>query len=210
MGHAAKGNKNSHLGNRYADLASVCDACLPHLSAQCIAVLQPVSANGPLVTVETILVHSSGEFIKSSLTLVAYEATKGGGFSPSDKPQSVGSAITYARRYSLSALVGVSADDDDGNAASGRTRPAPATSTTDVADDARTIEACATQEILRTTASAISARYVRGSPEHTFLADVVRRCNEALRAQKRDDITSDVAAAPTLPPDSPPPASVAP
>ena len=87
---------------------------------------------------------------------------------------------------------------------------APPPSAPSVADDARTIEACATQEILRTTASAISARYVRGSPEHAFLADVVRRCNEALLAQKRDDITSDVAAAPTLPPDSPPPASVAP
>lgn len=105
---AAKANVNPHFKSKYADLASVWDACRVPLSKNGLAVLQPVRADGAKVTVTTVLVHSSGEWISASLTMTAQQNT----------PQAVGSAITYGRRYGLSAMVGVAPDDDDGNAAS--------------------------------------------------------------------------------------------
>lgn len=106
---AAKSNTNPHFKSKYADLASVWDAIREPLSANGLSVLQPVTAEGAAVTVTTILAHSSGQFISEVLTMTATQNT----------PQGVGSAITYGRRYALSALVGVAADaDDDGNAAS--------------------------------------------------------------------------------------------
>lgn len=111
----------SATGGRYADLASVWDACREPLSSNGLAVVQLVTAaDKASVTVETRLLHESGESVSSVLTM------------PVEKPtaQGVGSAITYARRYALSALVGVAPDDDDdGNAASGVVpRSAPSSS----------------------------------------------------------------------------------
>lgn len=112
MEGAAKGNLNPHFKSKYADLASVWDACREPLSKHGLAILQPVSADGPRVTVTTMLVHSSGEWIGEALTMTAQQNT----------PQGVGSAITYGRRYGLSSMVGIAPEDDDGNAAS--TKPA--------------------------------------------------------------------------------------
>jgi hypothetical protein len=112
MEAAAKANVNPHFKSKYADLASVWDACRGPLSKHGLAVLQPVSADGPRVTVTTMLVHSSGEWIREALTMTAAQNT----------PQGVGSTITYGRRYGLSSMVGIAPDDDDGNAASGRTQ----------------------------------------------------------------------------------------
>jgi hypothetical protein len=109
MEAAAKANVNPHFKSKYADLASVWDACRGPLSKHGLAVLQPVSADGPKVTITTVLAHSSGEWIEEALTMTAQQNT----------PQAVGSAITYGRRYGLSAMVGIAPDDDDGNAASG-------------------------------------------------------------------------------------------
>lgn len=108
MEHAAKANTNPHFKSKYADLASVWEACRAPLSKNGLAILQPVKADGPNVTVTTLLAHSSGEWISESLTMTAQQNT----------PQGVGSAITYGRRYGLSAMVGIAPDDDDGNAAS--------------------------------------------------------------------------------------------
>jgi hypothetical protein len=110
MEAASKANINPHFKSKYADLASVWDACRVPLSKHGLAVLQPVRADGPSVTVTTILAHSSGEWISESLTMTAQQNT----------PQAVGSAITYGRRYGLSSMVGIAPDDDDGNAASHR------------------------------------------------------------------------------------------
>jgi hypothetical protein len=107
---AVKDSENPHFRSRYADLASVWEACREALTKNELAVLQPVSANGPQVTVTTILAHSSGEWISEALTLTAQQNT----------PQGVGSAITYGRRYGLAAMVGIAPEDDDGNAASQR------------------------------------------------------------------------------------------
>jgi hypothetical protein len=108
MEGAAKANVNPHFKSKYADLASVWDACRAPLSKHGLSILQPVRADGPHVTVTTILAHSSGVWIEESLTMTAQQNT----------PQGVGSAITYGRRYGLAAMVGIAPEDDDGNAAS--------------------------------------------------------------------------------------------
>ena len=92
----------------YADLAECWDVCRTPLSNNKLAIIQTLSESTEQhVTVVTRLVHESGEFIMSTLTLKLAK----------DDAQSAGSAITYARRYSLCAIVGISPADDDGNAA---------------------------------------------------------------------------------------------
>lgn len=93
---------------RYADLASVREAVTPALAKNGLAIVQTFRQNGGTHQyVDTLLVHSSGESISSSYQIPAV-----------GKQQEIGSAITYARRYSLCAILGVVAeDDDDGNAA---------------------------------------------------------------------------------------------
>ncbi len=108
MAGAVKDKTNPHFKSAYADLASVWDACRAALSKHGLAVMQPVSAEGPTVTVTTILTHSSGEWLSGNLAMTAQQNT----------PQGIGSCITYARRYSLASMVGVAPEDDDGNAAS--------------------------------------------------------------------------------------------
>ncbi len=109
MTGATKGSVNPHYQSKYADLAAVWDACRKPLTENGLSVIQLPSADGPRVTVKTILAHKSGQWIESELTMTSVKAD----------PQGVGSALTYARRYALSAMVGIAPDEDDGNAASG-------------------------------------------------------------------------------------------
>jgi len=113
---AKKGSTNPHFKSRYADLSEVWDACREALAANEIAVIQLPSADGARVTVRTTLVHSSGEWISSELTMACRDAT----------PQSLGSGITYGRRYGLAAVVGIAPEDDDGQAASRPSSSTPA------------------------------------------------------------------------------------
>lgn len=117
MAKASKDRVNPHYRSSYATLASVWDACRDPLSANGLAVVQLVAAaDKASVTVETRLLHEGGESVSSSLTMPVAQATA----------QGVGSAITYARRYALAALVGVAPDDDDdGNEASRAPTRAP-------------------------------------------------------------------------------------
>jgi hypothetical protein len=105
---ASKDAANSHFKSRYADLASVWDACRKPLTDNGLSVVQTLSSEGDLIKCTSMLLHSSGQFIKSEFGLMPMQ--KG--------PQAAGSCATYLRRYSLQALVGVAPDDDDGNAAS--------------------------------------------------------------------------------------------
>lgn len=110
MGHARKDAENPHFRSNYADLAAVREAAAP-LHANEVAILQPVRTRGKLVLVTTMLVHSSGQWMAADCEMEAADA----------RPQTIGSCITYARRYSLAGLLAIAADeDDDGNAASGR------------------------------------------------------------------------------------------
>lgn len=93
----------------YADLAAVLTAVRSACARQGIAILQPPLVGQRSVTVTTLIAHKSGEFIRNELMLPLDDPN----------PQAVGSAITYARRYSLQALLGVApeAPDDDAAAA---------------------------------------------------------------------------------------------
>lgn len=107
--HAKKDVKNEFFKSKYADLASVIDAAKKPLSDNGLAVVQVVDAdNEGGIYLETTLLHSSGEWISGRYPIKPIKTD----------PQSVGSAITYARRYAFSAMTGIAADDDDGNAAS--------------------------------------------------------------------------------------------
>jgi len=105
---ASKDSVNPHFKSKYADLASVWDACRGPLTKYGLSVVQLLAADGAKVTVTTMLLHSSGQWIKSELSMTAQK----------NDPQGIGSCATYARRYSLSSMVGVAPEDDDGNAAS--------------------------------------------------------------------------------------------
>ena len=96
----------------YASLADCLAAVLPALSANGLALLQPAAAGPGGVVITTMLVHSSGQWIASSLLMPVKD----------NAPQSLGSGLTYARRYSLCSLVGIAPDeDDDGSKAQGAT-----------------------------------------------------------------------------------------
>jgi hypothetical protein len=108
---AVKDSENPHFRSKYADLSSVWEACRKPLTDNGLSVVQmPVDAPTPgSVALTTLLLHISGEFISST---VSAPLTK-------QDAQGIGSALTYLRRYALSAIIGVVADDDDdGNAAS--------------------------------------------------------------------------------------------
>jgi len=90
------------------------------LSENGLAVVQLPGQNGGGLFVDSILSHSSGEWIASRLYVKAGRTDKDGNFRELADSQAVGSAITYARRYGLQALVGIAPMDDDGEAAMGR------------------------------------------------------------------------------------------
>ncbi len=109
MKGAVKDSANPFFKSKYADLASVVEAIRAAFSANGLSYIQTVEPHPDEVRVETTILHSSGEWISCGyLSLPVSKADA----------QGYGSALTYARRYSLSAAVGVAPEDDDGNAAS--------------------------------------------------------------------------------------------
>lgn len=105
---ANKNKTNPHFKSKYADLDECWNVVREPLSLNGLSITQWPTAQGKTVSVETVLLHTSGQWIKSSLTLEARDATA----------QSIGGAITYGRRYGFSAAIGITADeDDDGNSA---------------------------------------------------------------------------------------------
>lgn len=105
---ARKTADNPFFKSKYADLAECIETARPVLKRHGLGVVQSADCDSELAIVETILVHTSGEWIKSRTILRPAKAD----------PQGMGSAITYARRYAYMAIIGMAADDDDGNAAS--------------------------------------------------------------------------------------------
>ena len=90
----------------YADLASVLDATRKAMAAHGLTLLQPTTAEGQKVTVTTLLAHESGEWIRSSMVVSAVD----------DRPQSIGAAVTYARRYGITAMLGIAPEEEDRDA----------------------------------------------------------------------------------------------
>ena len=106
---AAKDATNPHFQSRYADLASVWEACRKPLTDNGLSVVQFTRYHADLqgFVLVTKLLHVSGESEEGITPLLTGKGDM----------QALGSAITYARRYGLAAMVGVAPDDDDGNAA---------------------------------------------------------------------------------------------
>ncbi len=117
---ARRGCENPFYKSKYADLAEVWDVIREPLSKYGLSVHQAAEFADGRVNVTTTLMHASGQYVSSTLSL---RATRDGR-SEADDPQAVGSAITYARRYGLAAAVGVAQEDDDAESATDHTAPA--------------------------------------------------------------------------------------
>lgn len=109
FGPALKTNTNPAFKSKYADLSACVEAVIDALNNNGIALIQPTHECESGVTVETLFLHESGEQLSAGKLHVP--ATK-------NDAQGHGSALTYARRYSLMAACGIAPEDDDGNAAS--------------------------------------------------------------------------------------------
>lgn len=132
MDAAKKDSTNPQFRSRYADFAAVVDAIRKPLSDNELAYSQiPSTTPDGAICVETILIHSSGEWIGGTLNMRPTAMKLGGVVVaiPADEitPHIIGSCLQYARRYGLQSIIGIPADDDDGNAASGHTDPKPQT-----------------------------------------------------------------------------------
>jgi hypothetical protein len=120
---ALKTSTNPHFRSKYVDLAGCIEAVVDALNAAGIALIQRTSEDSTGVTVETVFVHESGEMMECGKLHV-----------PASKQdaQGYGSALTYARRYSLMAAAGIAPEDDDGNAASRTPTPKVSATKTDL------------------------------------------------------------------------------
>lgn len=93
-------------GYKYADLSSIIDSVKPTLKKNGLSIVQLVKDKEAKVGVETILLHESGQYISTTLYLDP-PTMKG-----TSATQNAGAALTYARRYSLSAILNINADED--------------------------------------------------------------------------------------------------
>ena len=105
---ALKSSNNPFYKSKYVDLASCIDCVIDSLNDNGIMLMQPAHETESGVLVETLFIHESGEMLSGGKLHVP--AAK-------EDPQGYGSALTYARRYSLMAACGIAPEDDDGNAA---------------------------------------------------------------------------------------------
>ncbi len=132
---AKKDCNNPFFRSKYADLTSVSEACREELAEHEIAVVQGNSDDEGKITVVTLLLHSSGQWIESSLSMSMTLSAMPAKIDKYGKTteaiparlmnaQEIGSVITYFRRYSLASMVGVCPEDDDANIASnGKNNP---------------------------------------------------------------------------------------
>ena len=108
MKGAEKKSINPFFNSGYADLHTVIESSFPHLTKNGLSVIQGNESRPGEFFVTTMLLHESGQWIKSKLKMPIEKVTA----------QSIGSTITYGRRYGLSAITGIAQYDDDGNVAS--------------------------------------------------------------------------------------------
>lgn len=107
--NASKSSSNPHFKSKYADLAEILNTVRPVFALNGLSVTQCPSFEAGIVSVETILMHSSGQWMSS---VISAPVSK-------QDAQGVGSAITYCRRYSLASVAGIAQEDDDANSAVG-------------------------------------------------------------------------------------------
>ena len=143
---AVKDSSNPFFNSKYADLTSVVEAIRSAFSKNGLSYVQTVEPSEKSeVRVSTTILHASGEWFDSGILALPVAKADAQGY---------GSALTYARRYSLSAAVGVAPEDDDGNAAAG-TKDKHGTGVIKPSDGVETRIAPARREALERVASSI-------------------------------------------------------
>lgn len=167
FGPALKSSTNPHFKSRYADLSACVEAVIEGLNSAGIALIQRTSEDLNGVTVETVFIHESGEMLECGKLHV-----------PASKqdPQGYGSALTYARRYSLMAACGIAPEDDDGNAASRRTVITPMIDESALVDHLAAIEASTDQDSLK---NAYKAAYAACNGDSAWQKKVIAAKDQA-------------------------------
>jgi hypothetical protein len=113
MCNAIKDSANPFFKSKYADLSSVWNACRGPLSKNGLAIVQTIQQRESGEVLHTLLGHASGQWMSSTMPIKVKSDNKS-----ANEIQQLGSCLTYLRRYSLSAIVGIAPDDDDdGNTA---------------------------------------------------------------------------------------------
>jgi hypothetical protein len=136
FGPALKSSTNPHFKSRYADLSACIEAVIDALNNNGIALIQQNQPSPDGVIIETIFLHESGESLNCGQLFVPANKHDAQGF---------GSALTYARRYSLMAACGIAPEDDDGNTASRK----PQVNESALVDHLAAIEASTDQDQLK-------------------------------------------------------------
>jgi hypothetical protein len=157
---ATKDKTNPHFKSKYADLASVVDAIKQPLANNNLAYTQVMHDAEFASKVETIILHASGEWLSCGVLSVPVVKNDAQGY---------GSALTYARRYSLSAAFGVAPEDDDGNAAA-KASPAQRIIAANVTPTAGLMEQLekGQQEIVRALGDEVIDCFEAGAPEVAY------------------------------------------
>jgi len=123
-----KDSANPFFHSTYASLAACLDVCRKPLSDNGLAIVQaPMLVEGK-IRLKTILIHISGEWISCEYPIEPMRQVKDRGWEISNDPQSMGSAVSYARRYCICSMIGMAPDDgtdDDGNLATGKKNEKP-------------------------------------------------------------------------------------
>lgn len=169
MENAGKNAVNPHFKSKYADLAEILNTVRPVFSKHGLAVTQFPAFENNIASVETILTHESGEWMSGICSAPVKQAD----------PQGVGSALTYLRRYTLSAVCGLAQEDDDANAASTtpkqpaqqQQRPAAPAPTPRPAQPARPAAQAKPVPATKSTLEAL-ASYYASDPAEVMLDDI--------------------------------------
>jgi len=180
MGKALKQSSNPHFKSKYADLASVVDACMPALNINGIAVVQPTIDDETGRYVKTIFIHSeSGEELECRVPLIVQK----------NDMQGYGSAVTYARRYGLMGMAGIAPEDDDGNAAKNAAPQQERTVTPDQYIKLRDLAADADVDEAK-LCERYGASDLQQFPLDKF-ASAVTALNKTIAAKRPDDLAGD-------------------
>jgi len=175
FGPALKSSTNPHFRSKYADLSACVEAVIDGLNGAGIALVQRTSQDDTGVTVETVFVHESGEMMECGKLHV-----------PASKQdaQGYGSALTYARRYSLMTASGIAPEDDDGNAAA--KRPAQPASEPNVNAIEKLLVKMATCATIDELKIAYNGAYACCDGNQIYQAKVIAVKNKRLRELKND------------------------
>jgi hypothetical protein len=201
FGPALKDKNNPHFRSKYADLGACLDAVDDALLEQGIALAQETDKCDDGVLVRTVLLHESGE--RMDFGWLHVPASK-------QDPQGYGSALTYARRYSLMAACGIAPEDDDGNAATKPTGTVRSLRHSPTQGAMEEVENAERQDYLRTLGSVLKVMVDKGDvdkayerllreklddteytalwevlKEHSYVRSALKKHADALRASKQ-------------------------